>query len=870
MRYIKALSIIAFTLVISACGNSGRGSESKPVSGSQNYSINVITEDIALTLESDQTKDVTVSVEYQGDGVIIGVPEGKTIPNWLSVHTDTAQASPALIKLNIYTYGLQPGEYRTTLLFLSGKQDGSVVVQDELPITITVKPPNIAPNNGAFGLTYSADNNGTTAPWPFKVYVGEEGKTWRLTVDYPPGETEGWLELSQSEGEDGLDQFTEVYASVKPLPNGNYSAELNLHDGSGKLIDSIPVDYYVSHKAKIDVSKSDFVINKNTQLEDLNFTVTIDPAHVLGGENSTWQLTSSEWINADVTSGDLRAVQTIELSLDVLAILTSGESYNYGHISINSSRGEISDFYYTIFLTEYFNPKLIIGSPTVTTFNEQSPDLTGSLSITLEGAQFGLNTGWQATSQTPWLQLLTSEGDTLQNNILQYQVNVDQLPGTYVKHTGYINIATVSNLYANDKTVAQIPFTIDAPMISATTPQVAYEGTASNIAISGKRFISGKEYSLNIQDQIITATAISDSVLQTKLPSTLNASNTSITLENTLKTDDPPVDIEVKRQHIWQASRTVLEGFFDKISLDPVRSAIYFTGYRADQLQRLNYSEDNSWENETFNLPGLQAIELLASGDELVAVFSEETQAEYAAYLNPVTLQVNRIQGLERVVFKLTSEPLRSAVLPLLNNQPLITVDGLPSGIYDLALDEYLAVSFNPPGPLAGVFSRDRTRAFFTEEPGSSGSLIINAATGLNTSYNFSPGSVALKQQSYNSSGSKLLIKDQLLDGQLQLLGHLTPERAVESAAITPNGQQAFAQHYNNEQAIIYRHDVSGDDARGQYPADELPLTSSIMAGETIQHLVVSEDGAALFVLSYSKKEGRFIFYVIPLKGNNG
>ena len=215
---VRAFFILLTVLLLTSCGGGG---DSESSSGG--YSIAVDTASIALTssYKGKQTAGGVVNVTFKGDGLVVGIPPGGTLPNWLDVVVEQSTTSTARVRFRVYSTQVFDKAFNETVTvrLVSGSQDGAKVVFKDVNVSLAVT--DAIYFNGT-ALDYELIAGGATQEIG-QLAIDTLGKTWR--VQSKPD----WLTLSQETGTGALQ--LKVSADPKALSSQTYTGTLVVASG---------------------------------------------------------------------------------------------------------------------------------------------------------------------------------------------------------------------------------------------------------------------------------------------------------------------------------------------------------------------------------------------------------------------------------------------------------------------------------------------------------------------------------------------------------------------------------------------------------------------------------------------------------------
>ncbi len=184
---------VCTSILLAACGGGGGGSTS----------ITAQPASLSFTA-SPQSGPITKSITatYKGDGAIVGYPPEVPFPSWLFLAETGYTADSIGVAVTASAQGLAPGQYTTTLRFVTGTVDGNGNVHnltwDDVPVSLTVVNLGLAPAQvsveAADGSTAAVTGALTLTVNAADAWTAASDKSW-LTVE-PSGTGPGSLDYS--------------------------------------------------------------------------------------------------------------------------------------------------------------------------------------------------------------------------------------------------------------------------------------------------------------------------------------------------------------------------------------------------------------------------------------------------------------------------------------------------------------------------------------------------------------------------------------------------------------------------------------------------------------------------------------------------
>ena len=239
MRLTRWFVVAALCALASGCGGGGGGSNVGGGAGgsSAQYSVSVSPAKVQFSTIVGPTAAMTqqVTATFVGDGLVVGYPPGVATPTWLSVNVvGTPHSSPVQVQFVVaaatFTFAQT---FTTTVRFVSGKADGSQVVTQDVPVTLTVRDP--------FRLDTSKVELDATQGTPAntrQVTVQGLGINWTATPD------QAWVRVSPASSSSTA--IVTVGADTTGLAVGTYTANVHFADAASGTAVDLPVSLYIS------------------------------------------------------------------------------------------------------------------------------------------------------------------------------------------------------------------------------------------------------------------------------------------------------------------------------------------------------------------------------------------------------------------------------------------------------------------------------------------------------------------------------------------------------------------------------------------------------------------------------------------------
>ena len=399
----RHLFVVLIYLLLAACSHGGSDS-----SGSR-YSISLNTNSLSFTANQSGSNPAaqTVSVNYQGDGVIIGYPE--VDPGWLNVTVVGSQlANPLTISIAVNNTFLSPGTYHATVRFLTGNLAGTDGTYVDLDVQYVVQPadaplpptpiPTPAPadsislNKSSMSFSYvlGRDNNVTES-----VVTVYSASSWTASA------SDSWITLNTTSGSGSGDVTVGVNASG--LTAGSYNGNVVFTQTSTGKQSTISIYLSVTDGGIVLSSPTAHFYGVNGKaIATQNILVTLD-----GGGAANWSAsTSDSWLTLNGSSSPVTGASATSLQIGIDAQSTKLASGDYtGVVNLTSTFNSV-EHTATVTVTLHLTPMtLSLSSSTTMSFS----GINGS-TIPTQSRSISLNTDvyehpWTASSPVSWLKV---------------------------------------------------------------------------------------------------------------------------------------------------------------------------------------------------------------------------------------------------------------------------------------------------------------------------------------------------------------------------------------------------------------------------------------------------------------------------------
>ncbi|MUK70139.1 hypothetical protein [Aliivibrio fischeri] len=321
MRHLQKFVFTLLSLFLVGCG----GSDDDGGGGIASITLNV--SQITASVYQNDTYEVDVTVNYQGEGVLVGMPKGvNEVPIWLGVDEQSISSKQAVFR--VYLHGnIDTGVYNSVLRFVTAYNNGSVAYKD-VPIELTIKEPLVftvvagkqnvslesmisvldsgpVEGNSTY-ITYDAYSDWD---WLDVEVVNNQYKAKIIKTDLSVGEHIGYIEF--------LDQnyrFRKVkivYIVTEPEFNlGNVNKlTINNETVASELDMTIPVTA-TSEGVTWNVLSSSPMLSVTQNSNSVDISLELD---LLSQNNGIYQ----QWIEFEYQYGELLLPKTRKIEFDV-------------------------------------------------------------------------------------------------------------------------------------------------------------------------------------------------------------------------------------------------------------------------------------------------------------------------------------------------------------------------------------------------------------------------------------------------------------------------------------------------------------------------------------------------------------------------
>lgn len=443
-----AIAIVGAGLV--GCGGGGSDSSTPTYSVSLDRTSVHFSADRGASVASQ-----SVRVTYQGDGLIVGYPTGVQPASWLDL-TLTGTSTSATATLFVTNPNLPPGTYTTTLRFVTGNSDGSVVRYVDLPVSLDLRD-TFAVVASDSTLTRSWGSATTLQGTP--VLIQTYAKPWHASSNAE------WVTLSATQGS-GAATIAVTVPSTASLPVGAHDATVTVTSDDGLVTATANVHLSVTApSASVTGALAYTLIDTQATAEQ--------PAHVTfdtGVRGGTWTATpSAPWVKLATTTGTPGVDDVLVRADSAGPDLAPGHHVATIEVQIDLP-GDTQTR--TITVTADVAPRVQFVGDGGAAFVSRPDGSTLTKAFLLRDNTGAVDPGWTATPDQTWL-AVTRLDDT------HFTITADPTGLAKGFHTGQVVLGSGNAEISNPDTIT-VGLTVDD--VAVVDGAIAgFAGTVANI-----------------------------------------------------------------------------------------------------------------------------------------------------------------------------------------------------------------------------------------------------------------------------------------------------------------------------------------------------------------------------------------------------
>jgi len=852
MRSVRLLLSLLALVGAMACGGGG---------SSRSTSITVFPSSLTFTAEQNGPTPPSqhFTFSFTGDGVIIGIPTGQTMPGWTSPFLSSQTSMGGSVAVPITTTHLDPGTYTMTLRFVAGLQDGSKLVTKDVTVTYKVNPEVPVLSLAAPALDFQGSETKAPEPRSVEIQCNLKPFTWALEVAADGTNPSDWLSVSSSGGVCADTRLTvQVLAALRV--SGVYSAYLVLKDGSGREVKRLRATYNVGAGFTLSPVPA-LSLDQSSPITALTsgFDIhpTFNPTH---GASVVWGLLSDQpWLNCYPGYGNFGADTHVTLLLDQAVLWSMPSGQHVAHLTLTVPGASHLDTIIPVTLSLNLSPALTVqdGPAIRVTPASTGASLGGQLQVgTNLGPVFNRAVSWTATSDAPWLQLTTSSGTTGTPGGVAFKVDGAMLANLPTQATAHVSI--VAGTPGIAPATATIPLTMAFPKLDVVSPYVGWTGRPGPVVLRGSGFTTSGPFEIQVGGVPVTARIVDDTEARLDTPALAPAQRAPIRVANALGLDRGGPDLVVMDPPAYPTADLPCPSA-SELLLDPERNAVLAFSWQASQVTR-HALKDGAWVTDAAAVPAPTAAAVSPDGKEILVMSGIAGQTQkLASHVDPATLNLRRSVPLPFGASTLGGAFYwNDGVCWLINTDQWASIWTYPEN----AMVPGFGYTYN----MGGVMSLDRSVMVV----GSTGGITppdpqVRSVAGngkVITGRVLNEGNLDAYASGMSRDGSRFVNQLSVYDAAFNRLGALTPEANVRCLAVSPDGATVFTSEHVGYGAFTFRrHPINAP--AGPYPADAtLPVV--LPPGAVPMRMVVSQDGGTLFVLYYDVSWSP-VLKVVPL-----
>jgi len=566
MRSLQRLWL-GLCLALCACGGGGGG-------GGASTSISVSPTSLSFTQQQGASPQARITtVHYKGDGVIVGYAPGVTPPSWVQVaQSGNATADTVDFNVTAGTPSLAAGSYSTSLRYVSGHADGTDIVYQDVPISLTVLPPFGLSN---YSLQFDAVQ-GSAAPQSQTVQVFKNDANWSAVVD------QSWVHAALQANSGG----GSIAVSVDPsnLAPGSYTAHLSVSDRDG--VDSAQTVTITLNlrgpQLQLGASQLNFstVNGASTPLTARSVGVTSETATQVGFSLSViYGPGAADWLQ-------LGGGGSTPASLSVIPTTTNLPAGTYAaNVVLTPSDGQPS----VQFSVSYqVTAALLTATPGNVGYTVVATTSASELSRQISFQDNGTPIKWSVSGiSVPWLTASPSSGNS--RSAAQLVLSLDSATLADVKNTPDLaaDMAQVNIRYQNaNGSGGSLPIgaslSLNLPEVDFVGPVAGEAGTSLPVVMQGSGFSSMADKTVLFGSTAApNAQVLADNVLRITAPN-LAAGQYTLKIANKLGIARPAASYHAVTTPAYTATFLPDTGNTGRLIYDPLRNAVYVVNNAAN------------------------------------------------------------------------------------------------------------------------------------------------------------------------------------------------------------------------------------------------------------------------------------------------
>lgn len=604
LRWLSA----AVFLLLGACGGGGGGSTT---------SLSVSKTSLAFSVEQGGVAPAhqSVSVNFKGDGLLVGYPPGINVPGWLDITQLSDDAgSPQSFSIGPTTAELSPGTYTTTVRFITGHVDGSNVKTQDLAVVYKVDTPfRVA------AISVLFDEVRGNPPQMQHIRLTKADGNYQVSSDQP------WLKLTSMPDGGGGDIAISIDNGA--LADGQYSGTVTIRDmSSGRNPLAITVTTKIrSPNLLVGEGDSYFADSDQDNLPSAHtfFLASETSEPVAFSAQVRYVLSTGGWLHFD-PSGSSASAYEVGPNTTVLppGIYTAEITF-----SPTSGRPSVTrSITYTVAA-----PSLIVRPESEIPWSVDGRTYPDELSRTRELSDLGSAIEWRiSTINLPWLKITPASGTTRSVTGYVAAINAADLGSMENgEYSGSIQIVYKSASTMERTIVLPVTLQLSLPTLTDLVPGVASDASGSLQALHGSGLSSATTIKIDGQNQSLpVGEYLADNLATFAIPQ-LQIGDYTVRLENKLGVTRPAATLKVLDTPSYAVQSLPRQASSRQVRYDPLHQIVYSLDvpeipFRNDEskITRYRYLGSTWVEDTILNQPKIYSFDLSADGSKLY--FSNE------------------------------------------------------------------------------------------------------------------------------------------------------------------------------------------------------------------------------------------------------
>jgi hypothetical protein len=334
MHLVRVLACAAL-LSVSGCGGGG-GDDGGAGGGGGSSTISLSVPSLRFTMEGTQPPPPqSVTVTFNGAGVVAGFAPGVQAPPWLSVSAPSVSNSPVTFSISVMPLASLPfGTHTSSVRFVTGTSLSNPTGFVDMTVTFIYSEPfNVLSNPFPLAFSELAGNPDPPTPASGQLQIQGAGIPWRVTTNQP------WISVHPTSG---TGPATVMINLARPtLGPGIHNGEIQVIDERNGFAIRNFVTYTVT-AAKLVLNRATVTFDIGPQTDVAGTTAAIVMSDELQGRSNlgdlTWQAASTApWLQLSSTSGRTVASPNLVLSIPRAQLETLPPGFRSANIAITAT-----------------------------------------------------------------------------------------------------------------------------------------------------------------------------------------------------------------------------------------------------------------------------------------------------------------------------------------------------------------------------------------------------------------------------------------------------------------------------------------------------------------------------------------------------